>query len=352
MVRARRAHAGALAERAMALAPDLPAARLALAMYYYNARDDYESALAQFTLLEPLLVSNADAHMWWMAALRRNGQWRAAIEHGLVGVQLDPRNDLYLAQAGLTFTFLREYAQAQLHYERATEVDPTHPAYYLHRALLSLRAEGRTETAHRVVQEGARRAGREIVNACDQDFWSLWRSVFRDSIHALLRLPTVETPFVYNCFAFRAWEYGRLLQSGLEHAYYDSALTTAQAQLDTLRGLFAGRTLDVEINKSGVEPIMGMALAGLGRTRQAKAMFDRARERLQRGSDRLFEAERRERIAEGLMVARDIDAAIEELEWLLAHPSRISVGLLRVDPMWDELRDDQRFQALLERYGN
>jgi serine/threonine-protein kinase len=46
----------------------------------------------------------------------------------------------------------------------------------------------------------------------------------------------------------------------------------------------------------------------------------------------------------------EYDAAIGQLELLLSIPSEISIPLLRVDPLWDPLRDHPRFQELLERY--
>ncbi|MFC1661564.1 hypothetical protein ACFL3S_08960 [Gemmatimonadota bacterium] len=46
----------------------------------------------------------------------------------------------------------------------------------------------------------------------------------------------------------------------------------------------------------------------------------------------------------------EFDAAIETLDTLLSHPSEISAPLLRIDPIWDPLRDHHRFQALLERF--
>ncbi len=41
------------------------------------------------------------------------------------------------------------------------------------------------------------------------------------------------------------------------------------------------------------------------------------------------------------------DAAIERLTELLARPGDLTVALLRLDPAWDPLRADPRFQALL-----
>jgi hypothetical protein len=48
----------------------------------------------------------------------------------------------------------------------------------------------------------------------------------------------------------------------------------------------------------------------------------------------------------------EYDAAIDQLEILLAVPSPTSVPMLRIEPTWKPLRDHPRFQALLEKYGS
>ena len=47
--------------------------------------------------------------------------------------------------------------------------------------------------------------------------------------------------------------------------------------------------------------------------------------------------------------AGEVDAALDEIEQLLAGPSFLSVHRLRLDARWDSLRSHRRFQALLER---
>ncbi|MCH7777812.1 MAG: hypothetical protein IH878_14970 [Gemmatimonadetes bacterium] len=48
----------------------------------------------------------------------------------------------------------------------------------------------------------------------------------------------------------------------------------------------------------------------------------------------------------------EADAALDEIEQLLAGPSWLSVHTLRLNPIWDPLRDNPRFQALLAKYEN
>ena len=53
-------------------------------------------------------------------------------------------------------------------------------------------------------------------------------------------------------------------------------------------------------------------------------------------------------LAETYTIAGEYDAAIDKLEYLLEIPAGVHPGELKVDPLWVPLRDNPRFQRLLE----
>ena len=65
--------------------------------------------------------------------------------------------------------------------------------------------------------------------------------------------------------------------------------------------------------------------------------------------DSRYVAEERARI---LAQAGEPDAALDEIEQLLAGPGFLSVHRLRLDPRWDPIREHPRFQTLLAKYEN
>jgi hypothetical protein len=55
-------------------------------------------------------------------------------------------------------------------------------------------------------------------------------------------------------------------------------------------------------------------------------------------------------VAEVHAILGDNDRAIEILDGLLSRPSAVTVQGLKLNPIWDPLRSDPRFQALIDRH--
>jgi serine/threonine-protein kinase len=53
-------------------------------------------------------------------------------------------------------------------------------------------------------------------------------------------------------------------------------------------------------------------------------------------------------LAEIYMMCGEYETAIDQIETLLSVPGYTSVGVLRIDPLWDPIRANPRFRRLLE----
>jgi hypothetical protein len=87
----------------------------------------------------------------------------------------------------------------------------------------------------------------------------------------------------------------------------------------------------------------------LGRDADAVRAAERAITTWVRAGDKSGETDARHQAALAYAVLGRRSAAIDQLEYLLSVPSWISAPGLSLDPSWDPLRGDPRFQRLLAR---
>ena len=92
---------------------------------------------------------------------------------------------------------------------------------------------------------------------------------------------------------------------------------------------------------------LGIAYAGLGRREDAIREGESAVELLPISKEAYMGAYRAEDLARIYTMVGEYDAAIDQLEILLAVPSPTSVPMLRLEPTWNQLSDHPRFQRLL-----
>jgi hypothetical protein len=139
---------------------------------------------------------------------------------------------------------------------------------------------------------------------------------------------------------YAAWAYQQRGDQAAARAAFDEALVRSDSAL--------------RVGNDDWRPhaARGLVLAGLGHRDQALSEARWLQGTFLYRSDAFegaFVAEDRARI---LAQAGEADAAVDELERLMAKPSRVSIHTLRLDPRWDPIRHHPRFEALLAKYSS
>ena len=334
-------------DKALTLDPDLPQAHVALGYYHYWGYLDYDRALTEFAIAQKSQPNSGGLLTGIGAVQRRQGKMAEALPSFVKASELDPRSALLAYNVALTYVLLRNPVEAERHFDRAISLSPDWPDLYADKAwTVHLRLEGSMEKARAVLEE-ARSAGLAEDPAIAYT-WILLDMLDGDYQEVLDRLALVSSDvLVYEGqmrYVPKAQLYGRIY--GLmanrqrEQAYYESARSMLESKIQ--------ERPDDERYRSA----LGFAYAGLGRKDDAIREGEFAVELLPMSKEAWRGAYRAEDLARIYAMVGEYDAAIDRLESLLAVLSPTAVPMLRIDPVWDPLRDNPRFQALLAKYEN
>ncbi len=324
------------AERALALRPDLPEAHLALGAVQHLVKRDFERALDEYRLSKRELASDSEISTLIADIHRRQGRWSEARSELESTVDRDPANYGAVLALGDTLASSRAFAEADRAYQRASNLSPDRIDPYVREFWNYLRWDGRSDRAERVLDE-APLQDHPAVLYC-RSYLAYVKRDFREAVAALGRIGDDLPPLPFRLPS----------KDVLECLYLDAAGDRAGVTRSCGAAL---RALEPEVKQNPSEPWprLGLALAEalLGRGEQAVREADRAAEVCPLSTDAYDGAycllERSEILARAGENARALDA----VERLLAMPSPLSVGWLRMDPQWDRLRRDPRFEALL-----
>jgi serine/threonine-protein kinase len=324
------------AETAVRLDPDLPEAHLALGYYYYRARRDYERALREFAAgLErqpgrgELLVARA-------AVLRRQGRFAEAAADLVRATELDPRSPETAWTLGMTYHLSRAYPDAVRYFERALALNPRWPGLYADVAMALVAWRGDVTAARRALREGmALPDAGKILDRLRFEAPLYVGFSARDS--AVVRNATVDM--------FRG-DSGQFMVLTADWARRHGEPARSRAYADSARMILA-RQVAADPGEAGRRTLLAVAYAHLGRRADALREGARAVETLPVARDAVDAPDIQEDFAYVEMLVGETDAAVQRIAYLLSIPSDMSVAQLRVDPMWDPLRANPRFQRLV-----
>jgi eukaryotic-like serine/threonine-protein kinase len=332
------------AETALRLAPELPQAHVAMGLWHYWGQRDYTRAVESFNVALRGLPN--DAFLWSFVGYvhRRLGNWSevdAAYERA---VELDPRDaDLFLDLGGVTFQHTRRYVRAVQAYDRALSLAPDLHAATVRKAWTYVVWQGRLDSL-RLALQGSR----------DIDFGFLGDAASqRARLHLLERnsdsLMRVLADGQRGVFEAQDFFVPASLYAAWAHQLRGEA-AMARAAFEAAR-LFLDSVVAERPNDWRVRAARGLAYSGLGNRAAALGEAGLIQGSIVYREDAFsgtWAAEDRARI---LAQSGEAEAALDEIERLLARPSYVSVHTLRLDPRWDPIRQHPRFRALMAKYA-
>ncbi len=341
---ARLVEAKTAVDRALALQPNLGQAHYALGLYDYWGHRDYAAATTQLELARQALPNSATVELLIASIARRQGRWDEAVALFHTATELDPHSEFAFNQLGVTYQSMRRYADAERAYSAALAVSQNPIGERMSLAFNELMWKGDPAPLRAALAAIAPGSDAYAGNVMAIYFE---RSMAHDYAGVIKLVEANKAEYwddadnvVLPRHLFLAW--------ALEAAGDTAKATAAYAEVAAqARAALAERPDDADLHLT-----LGYAYAGLGRKAEAVAEGERAVALMPATEDALTGADMLAHQAQLYVRVGQPDQAIDLIGRVLSMPAGIvlSSAVLRLDPVWEPLRDDPRFKALLLKY--
>jgi TolB-like protein/predicted negative regulator of RcsB-dependent stress response len=334
--------ARAQAEQALALAPDLVDAQLAIGNYALIGRSDYPAALAAFDAALKLRPNDADALASRGNVLAFQGHYAEALTAFQQALASDPRNSDLARVVGEEYQHLGRYTEAEAAYQHALALDPNNTEAQSRYPQAILLASGDVAAALTAVQGNGAQSQRWRVRLL------MYQRKYQEALALLASIPDTPDNFQGTPKALQQANLYRL-SGDAAHAkpLFEQALPLLRTRLKSAAG---SDTTQGEIWRA-----IASAELGLGHTAAALTAIARSQALVAQSNNVLFRVEAMPEYARLYAEAGRPDLAVPLLDKALATPGIgyfYSPVMLWIDPVWDPIRHDPRFEALQRKYAS
>lgn len=323
------------ADTALQLQPELGEAHLAIGYYRYRCLRDFDGGLRNFEQARQRLPNNAHVLAAIAYIKRRQGDWQDSITHLEQAAQLDPREVVMLMELASNYAALHQYAKARSTLDRALEVEPGVPDLVAAKAWAWL-AEGNLDQAGTLLDSVPTRPD-DTEPFMVRMHWLWYRRDFAAVVGAL------EQALAQPGDALGSSRVDYQLWLGMAQRW---AGDQAAARVNFSKAV----ALTERYRKAGPDDpklLATLAIAHAGLHDKAAALDEAQRAIDMAAQDAVVRPDLEQTRAQIQANLGDTDAALAALPHLLATPGGATLADLRLNPLWDPLRKDPRFQKLL-----
>ena len=337
-----------LIDRALALAPNSPEAHSALGSFFYWGHRQYEAALTEFNRTLELQPNNALARQNCAAVYRRRGEWERSLADSQRAQELDPRDPGILDNTAATYLLLRLWKDAERWESRSLAIDPHNIQAASALLITRLNATGDVDSARRALDgfaEGTKTLTREWFASGGDVAGFSGIGVYLD---------VIERRFTD---AFQALE-KKVVSNDLGHLQHLAArvalrVLAGEHEAAKSAGEEALPLLEAKLRERPEDTFVMMELAwvylALGRNADALRLAREAAASIPIEKDTVAGPTFQIGLAQIEARAGAPDEAVKRLRHLLSIPAGqvASIARLKIDPVWDSIRDRPDFQQLL-----
>jgi tetratricopeptide (TPR) repeat protein len=273
---------------------------------------------------------------------RRQGKWAKSTSNLEKAASLSPKDAWILVNLADNYWATKNFEAADKLFDRAIEAAPNSLNALAEKAKLAVYWKGDLSVMEEVLEGVPPGVDPDGVVTYGRGWLSMLKRKFPEALMLLNQFPQE----VINDGT------ASIPKAGIEGVIYACVNDKEKARSAFERARpVAEQALHDSPDTASRHIILGMILAGLGENQEAIAEGKHAVELLPESQDAFDGPRCTTALAQIYAWVGEHDEAFRILDRSLRTPNGVSIHLLKLDPVWDPLRKDPRFQALIDKYA-